>query len=157
MKAKLEPPINPKQRKLTPAQKKNLQEWIAALRSGEYKQARETLSDSKGRMCCLGVACDIAGSGWWWMATEGKDDWIYFEGGMERRLTLVGSMFIKALVPKRAFDGKPPIHLSRKFGLFVDEDEKDEVDLLVDLNDHEKYSFKEIANWLELNVLNVRG
>ena len=31
------------------------QKWLDALRSGEYKQGRECLFDSKG-YCCLGVA-----------------------------------------------------------------------------------------------------
>lgn len=33
--------------------------WIAALRSGEYKQGREMLSDGDS-YCCLGVLCEIA-------------------------------------------------------------------------------------------------
>ena len=32
--------------------------WIAALRSGEYKQGRNTLYNS-GKFCCLGVACEL--------------------------------------------------------------------------------------------------
>lgn len=32
--------------------------WLAALRSGEYKQGRGALS-SDGEYCCLGVLCDI--------------------------------------------------------------------------------------------------
>lgn len=35
-------------------------EWIAALRSGQYKQAREALRDGDG-YCCLGVLCLVAG------------------------------------------------------------------------------------------------
>lgn len=33
--------------------------WIAALRSGKYKQAEEVLRDSNGGFCCLGVLCDL--------------------------------------------------------------------------------------------------
>lgn len=33
-------------------------EWVAALRSGEYKQGRGYLCDY-GLYCCLGVLCDI--------------------------------------------------------------------------------------------------
>ena len=33
--------------------------WLAALRSGEYAQARERLRDRTGAMCCLGVLCDL--------------------------------------------------------------------------------------------------
>jgi hypothetical protein len=34
--------------------------WVAALRSGDYKQVEGRLLD-KGRYCCLGVACRVAG------------------------------------------------------------------------------------------------
>lgn len=32
--------------------------WLAALRSGDYKQTTMTLRDEDG-FCCLGVACDV--------------------------------------------------------------------------------------------------
>lgn len=36
-------------------------EWVKALRSGEYKQVKNTLYDAKlDSYCCLGVACKIA-------------------------------------------------------------------------------------------------
>jgi hypothetical protein len=36
--------------------------WIAALRSGEYKQGNEILFDEElNTHCCLGVACRVAG------------------------------------------------------------------------------------------------
>lgn len=34
--------------------------WVAALRSGKYKQGREFLRDRDDRYCCLGVLCEIA-------------------------------------------------------------------------------------------------
>ena len=35
--------------------------WVAALRSGEYKQTRETLAcDARTKHCCLGVLCELA-------------------------------------------------------------------------------------------------
>lgn len=44
--------------------KADKQEWIAALRSGEYKQgrgflARKGLSESSMSFCCLGVLCEL--------------------------------------------------------------------------------------------------
>lgn len=33
--------------------------WVAALRSGEYKQTKSELKDGQGGFCCLGVLCDI--------------------------------------------------------------------------------------------------
>lgn len=38
-------------------------EWIAALRSGKYKQAKGTLRRDGG-FCCLGVLCDVMGAQW---------------------------------------------------------------------------------------------
>jgi len=37
-----------------------IDEWVKALRSGEYKQGEETLYED-GKYCCLGVACVLAG------------------------------------------------------------------------------------------------
>lgn len=42
--------------KLRPAIK---EQWIAALTSGEYKQARGALNKPGVGMCCLGVLCDL--------------------------------------------------------------------------------------------------
>lgn len=38
---------------------KYAKEWVAALRSGKYKQAQEILRDDKGGYCCLGVLCEV--------------------------------------------------------------------------------------------------
>lgn len=39
----------------------NAQKWVAALKSGEYKQGKNVLHRTNGedRFCCLGVACDL--------------------------------------------------------------------------------------------------
>jgi hypothetical protein len=37
----------------------NAKKWVAALRSGEYKQAQSQLKTEIGH-CCLGVACELA-------------------------------------------------------------------------------------------------
>lgn len=39
--------------------KEILERWIAALRSGEYKQGRQQLYNGDG-YCCLGVLCELA-------------------------------------------------------------------------------------------------
>lgn len=38
--------------------------WVAALRSGEYKQARRKLC-AEGGFCCLGVLLDVSDAGEW--------------------------------------------------------------------------------------------
>jgi hypothetical protein len=35
--------------------------WVAALRSGQYQQARERMKAADGALCCLGVLCVISG------------------------------------------------------------------------------------------------
>lgn len=40
------------------------QEWVAALRSGKYKQGREKLR-TDDNFCCLGVLCDIVDNTKW--------------------------------------------------------------------------------------------
>lgn len=39
--------------------------WVAALRSGEYKQAKKTLRSTSGGFCCLGVLCDVLAPADW--------------------------------------------------------------------------------------------
>ena len=43
---------------------KTQQKWINALRSGEYKQVRNSLRTPDG-FCVLGVACDVSNLGEW--------------------------------------------------------------------------------------------
>lgn len=38
--------------------------WVAALRSGEYKQGIGELRSADDRFCCLGVLCDLHGDRW---------------------------------------------------------------------------------------------
>lgn len=51
--------------------------WVAALRSGEYRQTKESLKDSRGH-CCLGVLCDLyakeAGRSRWGKDLSSKAD-----------------------------------------------------------------------------------
>ncbi len=48
-------------------------QWIAALRSGEYRQGEGKLRDG-GNYCCLGVLCDIVDPGAW------EDDTFFYDG-----------------------------------------------------------------------------
>jgi hypothetical protein len=55
------------------------EKWVAALRSGQYKQARGTLRDTEQSgatgFCCLGVLCDISKQGEW--NQDDRDTWNY--------------------------------------------------------------------------------
>lgn len=37
-----------------------MKKWVAALRSGEFKQVHGRLEDKDGNCCCLGILCNIA-------------------------------------------------------------------------------------------------
>lgn len=42
------------------ANKERVKLLVDALRSGDFKQARNRLRDDDNKMCCLGVACEVA-------------------------------------------------------------------------------------------------
>lgn len=48
----------------TPEQLLARRKWVDALRSGKYAQTKTRLQSFNG-FCCLGVACDISGLGYW--------------------------------------------------------------------------------------------
>jgi hypothetical protein len=97
--------------------------WIAALRSGKYKQGVNRLRTQDNCFCCLGVAADILGPGNW----EQKDfEWLYR---------------VNALTRPREVDLS--ISMLQRFGLDKSDQEK-----LVSMNDDGK-SFSEIANYIE--------
>lgn len=53
---------------MTTVEYPTLVEWVAALRSGEYRQGRSRLRNEYGQMCCLGVYADLCvkkGLGHW--------------------------------------------------------------------------------------------
>lgn len=56
-------------------------EWVAALRSGEFKQATGRLRRSDTGYCCLGVLCEIyrrkTGNGKW---VQEHDEWKFVTG-----------------------------------------------------------------------------
>lgn len=98
------------------------QEWIDALRSGEYEQTRNTIRDDRG-MCCLGVLCDIVD----------PEGWETF--GPRVHAHNLGQC------------GEPAeldVDLLRAAGI-----SREDAQRLVELNDVYRASFDEIADWLE--------
>jgi len=108
---------------------KNAQKWVKALRSGKYKQATGQLKrqDDGGSttFCCLGVACELA----------------------------VKAGAIKAYL---GWNGALPGEVRQWLGLSSTEGRFEKKKLkgsfvidLTDLNDNLKYSFKQIARFIE--------
>jgi len=59
-----------KPRKMDPVLKSK---WLSALRGGEYEQGRGRLRNSDNHYCCLGVLADIAGKAWSPLAAPDAD------------------------------------------------------------------------------------
>jgi len=100
------------------------EKWLVALRSGDFKQGKDTLFDSvNDTYCCLGVGCVVA--------------------GMEKsKLSLkhyVTSDFIEDYpeLPKELQGTDFPLDLSM---------------LLAEMNDNHCKTFNEIANWVAVHV-----
>lgn len=104
--------------------------WLAALRSGEYEQARNYLK-ADGKFCCLGVLCDISGVGEWdsFGMSEGVEKYHQAGGGW-------GS------------SGSLPLFVEKWAGLSVESD-LTVVDDLVAMNDDQQLGFEEIADAIE--------
>jgi hypothetical protein len=113
------------------------QQWIEALRSGEYSQAREQLR-VKDSFCCLGVLCDL------YSKTKGENYW-KAEG--------YGCYYFESL-PDQYEYGTLPQNVSEWAGLGgtdnpVVEYNEEKVVAVSDLNDKEQLSFNQIAAIIE--------
>lgn len=62
--------------------KKIADKWVAALRSGQYQQARGLLRDDDG-YCCLGVLCDISEKGEWRNRRHDDISWDFISDGIQ--------------------------------------------------------------------------
>jgi hypothetical protein len=126
--------------------------WIAALRSGEYKQTSGTLNDG-GNFCCLGVLCDISSIGKWTEVGVVKG---YFTSDVSSTSVLPNQVRkwagIKTVDGGLPDDGETLFYYDTQTEQFVDE-ENDFTDLITTLsglNDYGK-SFTEIADIIEKN------
>lgn len=65
--------------------------WVAALRSGEYKQATGQLRTRDNKHCCLGVCLDVLRPSHWtrnsaqdeWADLDGDADLLNYETGVD--------------------------------------------------------------------------
>lgn len=102
--------------------KQLLDKWVAALRSGEYEQAFETLRnyDCDHSYCCLGVLCDVIDPTGW------SEDGTHALGDDAAQLSVKGL----------------------KIAQLADFDQQ----ALMKLNDVEQLSFPEIATYIETHI-----
>jgi hypothetical protein len=127
--------------------------WVAALRSGEYKQTSGTLNDG-GNFCCLGVLCDISSIGKWIEVGLVKG---YYTNDISSTSILPEQVKswagIKSVDGSFPDDGEISFYYDNTTEQFIEYDEGDFVDLITNLaalNDYGK-SFTEIADIIEKN------
>ena len=99
------------------------QPWVKALRSSKYEQGKGLLKRNN-KYCCLGVLCEINK-----LEEKIRNDRIYFNY-------------------KDNFScGFLPLNFREEAGI-TDEEEQQ----LIKMNDDAGKSFKEIADWIEVNL-----
>lgn len=108
------------------------QMWIDALRSGEYKQGRESLQKND-RFCCLGVLCDLAEKNKQPILKDSVDGITFFDGECE--------FLPKAVMRWAGFRNDDP-------KVWYDERNTS----LAIINDTHRESFLEIASLIEVNL-----
>lgn len=101
--------------------------WVEALRSGEYKQGKGYLKTDIG-FCCLGVLCDLHSK-----ETNLQSNWDV------RHTTLINHYLYG-----NNFGSLPPrVVIWSGFNSQLVED------VLAKMNDHDNYTFKQIADYIE--------
>jgi hypothetical protein len=99
------------------------QKWLAALRSGEYKQCRTSLRKQDNSFCCLGVLYDVSGTSW--EPRQDFGDYISSDGEV--------------------------VFLSEEM-LAATGISQDEQNILWRMNDRDRASFSEIADYIEQHL-----
>jgi hypothetical protein len=94
--------------------------WVAALRSGKYRQGEMTLRDYDDKFCCLGVLCDLVK----------PDGWVR---GTGRYVFEFESQVQTTKLPWSVID------------IVGDVNQGD----LIRMNDNDKASFEKIADFIE--------
>lgn len=129
---------------LSPEQRKNLQELVEALRSGEFKQGEGWLrAHTYGQLyyCCLGVACEL-----YRRKVENAPDWkSHKDSSLEKYAYMHTASFLPEPVRKHfGFESEDPTLPHPEESTFVA--------TLTELNDG-GWDFNEIADAIEASLL----
>lgn len=122
--------------------------WVAALRSGEYRQGRNVLKQRHGdkdtpQYCCLGVLCEIA-------IAEGVKVEVGSVEGNAHGTEVITYDGAYELPPDSVWlwagmsDNNPSVDYST-------EDDEEVSNVVAELND-DGYSFEQIAEWIEKSL-----
>lgn len=107
----------------------NAKKWVAALRSGNYKQGRGVLKSPHNEYCCLGVACEL-----------------YRQEHPNARWSDLSAFMIGSV---KAYQEALPIEVQEWLGLKTSLGQFSGGRTLAGLNDHYYASFDQIADQIE--------
>lgn len=116
------------------------EKWVAALRSGKYKQGRMVLRDGNNNYCCLGVLCDLIDNTKWKYENE-----VCFHDGTNRQVYSYDKQtaFLSEEIQLKYLDtDKNRIEDYHKYDLLWE---------LANMNDQNQ-TFNQIANYIEKNL-----
>lgn len=124
------------------------QKWVAALRSGDYKQTTGVLKRPSG-FCCLGVLLDVSEIGYWEDDTifESSTYLIGEDGDIEELDADLGSFATQLGLGSKIGQTAADLIDDHSVG-----GESTIEEALIVMNDEERWSFESIANWIEANV-----
>ena len=105
-----------------------LTRWIAALRSDDYEQIRDHLSNGPDKFCALGVLCELYRQDHASLSCWTQNSWTFFDG-------------------RDYHTNTPPIKV-RTWADLSDDD----IVTVQRWNDIEEFSFQQIADLLSLNL-----
>jgi hypothetical protein len=117
--------------------------WVAALRSGDYKQTKYELQDKDG-FCCLGVLCDVYAKqnpNGQWCAPEARGDREFTNGD-----ETTGNVLPKFVVAWAFQDPTTQLGGGGMLPNRVDVGDGVEFTALYELNDTANYDFEQIAD-----------
>ena len=112
------------------------QKWLKALRSGRYKQVKGTLHNENG-YCCLGVLASVSKMGRW-------EELSYSTTGGKRYKFVPFKKYTDKFDDAVPYVGTFDEGSETAFGLDVDQQTT-----LVNMNDSNNKSFKQIADYVE--------
>ncbi len=111
--------------------------WLNALRGTDYQQGTGTLRSNNNKFCCLGVLCDVVGYEWHQPTEDHNFKCVVGEDYFENT-----DYLDEIDLPKQVHDDC----YSMNDGTFKEND-------LTRLNiENRRYTFGEIADWLERNL-----
>jgi len=111
-----------------------LDAWIVALKSGKYPQITMTLRNKNG-YCSMGVLCDISGKGKWSLYKP--------KSAVMQSYDFIGEEFLVISTPPK---GWLDVEWETELGTIT------LTTHLMTLNDREKWSFSQIADFLDTEV-----